>query len=127
MKPFRWYILNEELEPVGVDVLIAGQWMDDKKNNAKRIVDCYEEGDVVLSTVFLGLDHSWSPDKVLLYESMWFGGPFDGESRRYSTRQEAEKGHQEMLAKYRNQLSLEETQITLRQIAKEIAERCLND
>lgn len=118
----RWYVLDENLDPVETDVLTAGRWIEDNHNNSKRVVAFTEvERDVSLSTVFLGLNHSWIPGKVLLYESLWFGGPLDGEMRRYATREEAQKGHEEMLAEYGD----EDMKDAIMEIANEIAERNL--
>lgn len=51
----------------------------------------------MVSTVFLGLDHQYGDGPPLLFETMVFGGPLDHEMNRYSTWNEAEKGHQEMV------------------------------
>lgn len=54
---------------------------------------------VDISTVFLGLDHNHMRDLYpdagppILFESMVFGGPLDGEMDRYSTWDEAVEGH----------------------------------
>jgi len=118
----RWYILDDNGEPVEADVLVAGRWMEDNHNNSKRVVAFTEvEKDVSLSTIFLGLNHSWTPGKVLLYESLWFGGPLDGDQRRYATRAEAEAGHKEMLEEYGNK----EMHEAFIQVAKDIVERNL--
>lgn len=75
-----WYILDEFDNPVPADCLEAAAWMD----NDKRIVQKTNVSkDVLLSTVFLCLDHSFSNKKPVLYESLWFGGPLDGNMRRY--------------------------------------------
>lgn len=50
-------------------------------------------GDVRISTVFLGIDHSFGHGHPLLYETMVFGGPLDQEQERYSTREDALAGH----------------------------------
>jgi hypothetical protein len=34
-----------------------------------------------------------TPGPAILWESMVFGGPLDGEQRRYATRAEADAGH----------------------------------
>jgi hypothetical protein len=49
-------------------------------------------GEVRVSTVFLGIDHAWE-GPPLLFETMVFGGPLDEEMERYSTWEEAERGH----------------------------------
>lgn len=52
---------------------------------------------VRVSTIFLGLDHSFSPAGPLhIFETMVFGGEFDRECWRYSTWEEAETGHEEV-------------------------------
>lgn len=50
-------------------------------------------GKVSVSTVFLGLDHNFDGGKPLLFETMIFGGKHDQYTDRYSTWEEAEKGH----------------------------------
>jgi hypothetical protein len=51
-------------------------------------------GDVSVSTVFLGMDHSFSGGTPVLFETMIFGGEHDQYQERYCTWDEAEKGHQ---------------------------------
>ena len=58
-------------------------------------------GAVDISTVFLGLDHSNGEGPPLLFETMIFGGPLDEEQRRYTTWDEAEAGHAEMVERVR--------------------------
>ena len=65
---------------------------------ANRQVEKDHIGDIVISTVFLGIDHSFDVNgPPLLFETMIFGGEFDQEQRRYSTWEEAEAGHQEFV------------------------------
>ena len=56
-------------------------------------------GDARISTVFLGLDHSFGSGPPLLWETMVFGGKFDGEQERYSTFEDASRGHDAMVGK----------------------------
>ncbi len=80
----RWYETAAELRRVGLDALGP-------------------LGEV--STVFLGLDHNFSsrPEddplghRPILWETLVFNGPLDGEMRRYSSREDAEQGHAEMV------------------------------
>ena len=46
-----------------------------------------------ISTVFLGLDHSWGDGPPLLFETMIFGGKHDGYKTRCSTWAEALEMH----------------------------------
>lgn len=52
--------------------------------------------DVTISTAFLGIDHSFSHSKdhkPVLFETMIFGGKYDGYQVRYTTPGGARKGH----------------------------------
>lgn len=60
--------------------------------------------DVSISTVWLGLNHNWDDGPPHIFESMVFGGTLDGETRRYSTWEQAEAGHAELVEKARNAL-----------------------
>jgi len=56
-------------------------------------------GDVFVSTVFLGLDHGFGrPGPPILFETMVFGGPMDDYQERYATWDEAEAGHERIVA-----------------------------
>lgn len=60
--------------------------------------DAFMMGDepVEVSTVWLGLDHNWWPDRpIKIFETMIFGGDLDLEQWRYSTEDEALAGHAE--------------------------------
>ncbi len=48
---------------------------------------------VTVSTVFLGLDHSFGHGDPILWETMIFGGDHDGYQQRYSTYKDAFAGH----------------------------------
>lgn len=50
-------------------------------------------GETTISTVFLGINHNLREGKPLLFETMILGGEHDGFCERYSTWEEAEKGH----------------------------------
>ena len=51
--------------------------------------------DVSVSTVFLYMDHSFNGGTPLLFETMIFGGLHDNHQLRYSTWEDAERGHEE--------------------------------
>jgi hypothetical protein len=61
-------------------------------------------GDAKVSTVFLGLDHSFSEDgPPILWETMVFGGELDQETDRCSgTREQAEAMHKKMCEQVKN-------------------------
>lgn len=95
----RHWILDDDHQPVGVGLLEWAKWFE----NGPRTVARTEIGDAVsVSTVFLGLDHSFgSNGPPILFESLVFGGPKDGAMERYSTWEEAEKGHAAMVERCR--------------------------
>jgi hypothetical protein len=76
-------------------MLIWAQWLEDDKN--RRHVGSDQIGQLWVSTVFMGLDHNWSDDgEPILFETMIFTDDkemHDLHCRRYSTMEEAERGH----------------------------------
>ncbi len=95
-KRHEYWILKGRT-PVPVSMLTWARWFND---SAQRIVAQTEvrrpDADPVLvSTVFLGLDHNYYPSgPPILFETMVFGGPLDGYQYRYATFEEALQGHQ---------------------------------
>lgn len=91
------YILAEDGKtPIPeTDILKWGRWLA----KAERHVAQDSIDGVRVSTVFLGLDHSFCGGPPILWETMVFDGTLDQEQRRYSTYEDAVKGHAEMLAK----------------------------
>ena len=69
------YILDENGNPViENDILKWGKWMEtNNRHIAEDVV-----GDVRVSTVFLGIEHSWGQGFPVLWETMIFGGEHDG-------------------------------------------------
>lgn len=63
-------------------------------------------GSVTISTVFLGIDHSFGGKVPLVFETMVFGGELDGLMERYSTWDQAETGHKIMVEKVKNSRTL---------------------
>lgn len=88
-----YYILVDgKVTPTGVRV-----WSDNFFNSNRTIVMDKFGDDVDISTVFLGIDHSHDGSIPLLFETMVFGGEFDGYMDRYHTIEEAIDGHQKIL------------------------------
>ena len=90
------YILDDQNEPVRVGSAMQwAHWLE--KNLDRRQVARDKFGDIVVSTVFLGLDHSFGGGSPLLYETMIFGGAHDQYQTRCSTREQALEMHKEAL------------------------------
>jgi len=88
----RWYILDNNNKPVAKPVVEAAQWLED--NDHRRIVKRDEIGDILVSTVFLGLDHAWDSDTPVLWETMIFGGEHNQYQERYTSHKDALEGHE---------------------------------
>ena len=86
------------------DLIMWARWFE--KNERILHVDRVSPllglfGGCRVSTVFLGLDHSFGSGPPLLWETMIFGGPLDGDEWRYASRSEAVAGHESaVLAAY---------------------------
>lgn len=90
----RHYILVGRT-PVAVDLMTWAVAMNDRGN---RIASTQLTRKCWVSTIFLGLDHNFSGGEPILFETMIFGGPLDGEQWRYHTYDEAKRGHVEAVA-----------------------------
>lgn len=86
------YVLRGKT-PVKCDDLL--EWAQEfEKGDKRHVAETWvKEKEIRVSTVFLGLDHSFGDGPPLLFETMIFGGPRDGYQDRYPTWGEAEKGH----------------------------------
>ena len=51
-----------------------------------------------VSTVHLVIDHSWGEGPPLIFETMIFGGDHEQECWRYSTEEQAQAGHDAVVA-----------------------------
>src|SRR5688500_10925875 len=101
------YILGPDGKtPVPCDDLL--KWAEQVENRHRTIrnrgKDPYKVAhteitdEVCVSTVFLGLDHSFrSVGRPILFETMVFGGDKGGEMELCSTWEEAEKQHRQMV------------------------------
>ena len=85
------YILDGHTPVPCYDLKEWGLWMNDRD---KRRVAYYEHEKFQVSTVFLGLDHAIYNEKPILFETLVFNGPLDGEMRRCCTWEEAENIHE---------------------------------
>lgn len=95
------YILDGKTPVAEPDLMKWGEWMQKanrtvRKDTATVKLAGQPIGEVRVSTVFLGLDHSFGEGPPLLFETMVFGGPLDQEQDRCSTWEAAEKMHELM-------------------------------
>ena len=72
------------------NLLIWAEWLE----RSDRCVAVSVMSNCCISTVFMGLDHSFGfGNRPILFETMIFGGPEDGYQTRCSTWEEAEEQH----------------------------------
>lgn len=70
-----------------------------------RVVGYWVMESLLISTVFLGIDHNWSDEgPPLLYETLVFGGPMDRHMERTSTWAEAEQTHERVCREVRQRV-----------------------
>jgi hypothetical protein len=103
----QYYILSDHT-PVAVDIWAWSAAFEQRfvslKNSSVdpfRVARTEINDTCYVSTVFTGLDHNWGRGDPLLFETMIFGGPLDDYQRRYSTWNQAERGHDEAVAEAR--------------------------
>lgn len=89
--------------PVAVDLMT---WAERFKGIENRVVAKTEiNAHCDVSTVFLGLDHSFGQGDPVLFETMIFGGPLDRERDRYTSWADAERGHEEAVVRARKAIA----------------------
>lgn len=72
--------------------LTLKEWAKKFETDERHIGDDFIDN-IHISTVWLGLDHSFGMGEPLIFETMIFGGIYDQEQWRYSTQTQAEIGH----------------------------------
>ena len=85
----KHYILEGQTPKLAPDIMEWTRWFE----KADRHVGDTQVGKLRVSTVFLGLDHSFTGGTPILFETMIFGAEEEYQER-YATWQEAEAGHQ---------------------------------
>lgn len=93
-----YYILDENKQPVECDAATMQAFLEKEEN--QRVALDEIPGGVIVSTVFLGINHNWSSVRSIpiLFETMLFdtGDEWEGETQwRYCTYEEAVAGHKE--------------------------------
>lgn len=82
-------------------------WAKDFQVLDRKVAHTELPGDRFVSTVWLGLDHSWGSGPPLIFESMVFKGDYQSlATRRYSTIAQARAGHNQLVAEYLTQTDL---------------------
>jgi len=89
------YKLDENRNAIPCSTIEWGEQHEQMRRDCTKHVADETIDDKRISTVWLGLDHQWNENgPPLIYETMVFNGdPHEIYCKRYSTWQEAEKGH----------------------------------
>src|SRR3990167_790601 len=111
------YILNGQTPEHIKDIVEWGRWFE----TADLTVAETKVGKVTVSTVFLGLDHSFGGGTPILFETMILGGKEHGYQERYASLEESMIGHERavVLARQANN----RLQWTLRRIGAWLKDR----
>lgn len=85
-----WYKLDADHNVVPTSSHEVNEWLGRDK---ERRVDRHKVGGVIVSTVFLCLDHAFGGGPPVVFETLVSGGEHDQHMERYCTWAEAEDGH----------------------------------
>lgn len=81
------------------DLMVWAEWF---QTADRHVAKTEISNEIKVSTVFLGCDHRFGNEgEPLLFETMVFGGEYDEEMERYTTWEQAEKGHKRWVDKVR--------------------------
>lgn len=97
----HWVLDGRTARPARSLDEIHRMWMEPARHLAEDFLTLADDTVVYVSTVFLVIDHRWGAGDPLLFETLVFNGPLDGEMARYSTYAAAEAGHAAMVARCR--------------------------
>lgn len=94
-----WYTLDEHGSPVPASGL--EEWVAWAAEHGRHIA--YDVvGDTAVSTIFLGIDHSFGFGEPLLFETMITGGACHGHQERHARRIDAIAAHAAAVARARS-------------------------
>lgn len=94
------YFILKNRQLIPCDFLTYANWYEN--NPQERIVSKTKIKQTEISTVYIGKSTLLNVD--LPFETMVFGGEYDGEQKRYATFEEAMIGHQKMIEKIDNKI-----------------------
>lgn len=100
MSEYSFYMLDSEGDPVGTSR--CDEWTN-WFNDADRHVAQIMVNGILVSTVFLGINHSFddNSDTPILWETMIFGGLQDQFQWRYSNKDDAINNHKRVINRQR--------------------------
>ena len=100
MNTDKYILIHHKVVPEP-DLEKWGKWMEQVLLTEKRVARTYfhkgTDKEIMISTVFLGLDHSMHQEPIQLFETLVFDGPLDDEMERCDTWVNAKKMHERMV------------------------------
>lgn len=97
MSENKYYILNPDHSVKVVSLMEWAEWFEStvkaRWDFSRRVAQTNINDEVNVSTVFLGLNYRFWDGPPLIFETMIFGGEHDQYQDRYSTWDEAVRGH----------------------------------
>lgn len=93
LPPFRYILRDHEPVPADDDPSAWGEWMLGEGSMERRRVAYDEVDEISISTVFTGVDTGIGLGRLVLFETMIFGGRHNEAQWSYATWDEAEVGH----------------------------------
>lgn len=101
MKSYETIWYDKQGNPITLEQASQLRYGPDGENYTR--VGLTHIGETRVSTVWLGLDHSYYHDtKPIIFETMVFGGDHDQECVRYQTEQQAQQGHHTVVENLRH-------------------------
>ena len=94
-----WFETNTSLRQIERTIIHASPG---KYRNLDDAWDQDSKSGGEVSTVFLCFNHGFNDKNPVLFETMVFGGPFDGFQLRYSSIEEAKNGHRNTVRMVKN-------------------------
>jgi len=88
------YRLEDRVAVAESNLIVWARWFE----TADRCVNRTELGDILVSTVFLGIDLNYAGGSPHIFETMIFGSESEQVYRRCSMWEEAERYHAEAVA-----------------------------
>src|SRR5262245_25848747 len=94
--PNHMWVLDDEGKPVpATDTIAWAKWFQ----TANRVVAQTHVKNILVSTVFLAIDHNFGCGGApILWETMIFGGEHSNFQQRYTSKEDALKGHRKAVA-----------------------------
>ena len=87
------YYIMQNMRPRRAEFFEHAAWYE----THDRTIDRTRVGDVLVVTVFCGVDRGDGYGMPLIFETLVSGGAFDGETRLYATLGEAKRGHHDIV------------------------------